>query len=274
MAMNTLSEKDNALHALLHELGPVAIAFSGGVDSSLLLHVAHEVLADKVLALIADLPSVPRRSLAEASDFCRSHSIRQLVIAVDALNVKGFSENPPDRCYHCKRELYKALTAAARKNGFKTILDGSNIDDDKDYRPGEKAIRELAIRSPLREVGLTKEDIRALSRERGLETWNKPAGACLASRFAYGEPITRARLAMVERAEDFLFDLGFPQSRVRIHGARPIARIEVPANDLQRLIEHREAVFQALHCYGFVYVTLDLEGYRMGSMNSLLTCGQ
>ena len=271
MALETLSKKNDALQALLHDLGMAAIAFSGGVDSAFLLHVAHEVLGENTLALTADLPSVPRRILNDAIGFCRRYAIRQIVVGIDALQISGFYKNPPDRCYHCKRALYKSLTATARENGFKAILDGSNLDDNNDYRPGEKAIRELGIRSPLREAGLTKEDIRSLSRERGLETWNNPASACLASRFAYGEHITKARLTMVERAEDFLYDLGFPQARVRIHGPRPIARIEVPVNELQRLVERREAVFQALHCYGFVYVTLDLEGYRMGSMNSMLS---
>lgn len=268
MSQRPIAEKEEALRALLRDGGPLAVAFSGGTDSALLLHVAREVLGPEgVIALTADFPVVPRRDLAESRAFCLRHGIRQEVIELDALSLPAFTQNRADRCYHCKRTLGRVLLDAAEDLGFDRLAEGSNLDDDADYRPGKRALAELGILSPLREAGLTKAEIRAWSKARELPTWDKPSKACLASRFPVGEPVTRARLAMVERAEDLLLDLGFPQARVRIHGEKPLARIEVPVADLQRATEHRVAIQQALHSYGFVYVALDLEGYRMGSMN-------
>lgn len=246
------------------------MAFSSGVDSTFLLCVAHEELGERVVAATARSRTFPRRELDEAVAFCRAEGIRHEIIESEELDIPRFAENPPDRCYHCKRELFGKLLAFAHENGLAAVLEGSNIDDDGDYRPGRRAIRELGILSPLHEVGFTKAEIRALSREMGLPTWNKPSFACLASRFPYGERITAAGLARVERAERWLRDagLGLTQLRVRSHG--DMARIEVSPGDIPRLAARAEEIAAALKSFGFAYVALDLQGYRTGSLNEVL----
>jgi uncharacterized protein len=258
------------LRERLRVIRSAAVAFSSGVDSTFLLRVAHEELGDRVVAVTARSHSFPKRELDEAAAFCRAEGVRHEVIDSEELDIPGFAENPPDRCYHCKRELFSRLLAFARENGLAAVLEGSNIDDDGDYRPGRRAIRELGIVSPLHEVGLTKAEIRALSREMGLPTSDKPSFACLASRFPYGERITAATLARVEKAEQWLLDAGFGlrQLRVRSHG--DMARIEVPPDDIPRLAARAAEIAAAFKDIGFAYVTLDLLGYRTGSMNETL----
>ena len=268
--MDLLYEKYAQLKELLAGYGSVAVAFSGGVDSSFLLTVAHSMLGENVIAVTAVPAFVPSRELKEAQTFCRERSIRQLVIPSEELNVDSVRHNPPDRCYQCKKEISTRILTAAAEEGVINVAEGSNADDTGDYRPGFRAIRELGVQSPLLETGLTKAEIRALSKEMGLPTWNNPSSACLASRFAYGETITDEKLLTVDWAEQFLMDLGFRQVRVRVH--RNLARIEVLPEDFSRLTnaELREHISAKLRECGFSYVTMDLAGYRTGSMNEVL----
>ena len=258
------------LRERLRCIGSAVVAFSSGVDSTFLLRVAHEELGERVVAATICSHTFPKRELAEAATFCRAEGVRHAVIDSNELDIPGFAENPPDRCYHCKRELFSKLLAFAHENGLAAVLEGSNLDDDGDYRPGRRAIRELGIVSPLHEAGLTKAEIRALSREMGLPTSDKPSFACLASRFPYGERITAAALERVERAEQWLFGagLGLRQLRVRSHG--DLARIEVPPDAISRLAAHAAEIDAAFKELGFAYVALDLRGYRTGSMNEVL----
>ena len=262
------------LKELLREMDGAVVAFSSGVDSTFLLRVAHEVLGERVIAATIRSHTVPKRELDEAVTFCRAEGVRHEVIDSEELDIPGFAENPPDRCYHCKRELFSRLLAFAHANGLAAVLEGSNIDDDGDYRPGRRAIKELGIRSPLHEAGLSKAEIRALSREMGLPTSDKPSFACLASRFPYGERITAGALERVERAEQWLLDagLGLKQLRVRSHG--DLARIEVPSDAIPRLAARAAEIAAALKELGFSYVALDLRGYRTGSMNETLKEGK
>ena len=255
------------LRAALREIGSAVVAFSSGVDSTFLLRVTHEELGERVVAATIRSHTFPKRELDEAAAFCRAEGVRHKIIDSEELDIPGFAENPPDRCYHCKRELFSRLLAFARENGLAAVLEGSNLDDDGDYRPGRRAIRELGIVSPLHEAGLTKSEIRALSREMRLPTSNKPSFACLASRFPYGERITAAALERVEKAEQWLLDagLGLTQLRVRSHG-----NLEVPSDAIPRLAVHAAEIAAAFKDFGFAYVTLDLRGYRTGSMNETL----
>ena len=268
--MDDLHEKKQVLEAYLRDLGSVAIAFSSGVDSTFLLKVAHEVLGNNAIAVTARSCSFPVRELNESRDFCQSEGIEQIVVETDELSIEGFRQNPPNRCYLCKRQLFTRFRDIARERGFACVAEGSNLDDNGDYRPGLVAVAELGIKSPLREAQMTKKDIRALSREMDLPTWEKQSFACLASRFVYGETITEEKLSMVERAEQQLLDLGFRQVRVRIHGT--IARIEILPEEFPKILQPSIAdrlnrSFQEL---GFTYVTLDLGGYQTGSMNKPL----
>lgn len=263
-------EKLERLKHYFRELGSVAVAFSGGVDSSFLLKVAFEELGETCIAVTIRSDSFPERERREAEDFCRQEGIRQILIGVDEMKIEGFCENPPNRCYLCKRELFQRIRRTAEKEGIEFIAEGSNLDDMGDYRPGLQAVAELGIKSPLRACGLTKQDIRALSKEMDLPTWKKPSFACLASRFVYGETITREKLKMVEKAEQMLLDHGFRQVRVRIHDR--MARIEILPEEFGKLMKEdtRKEVYQRLKAIGFSYVTLDLCGYRTGSMNEVL----
>ncbi len=261
-------EKLAALKDYIRGLGSVAVAFSSGVDSTFLLKVCHDVLGERAVAVTATSAAFPSRESKEADEFCRQNGIRQIVFESDELSVPGYSQNPANRCYLCKKALFSEMKDLAKKNGLNYVLEGSNMDDNGDYRPGLIAIKELEILSPLRHAGLYKSEIRALSKEMGLPTWRKQSYACLASRFVYGETITREKLSMVEKAEELLIGMDFFQLRVRIHGN--IARIEVMPEEFGKLIAAREEIVRKFKEFGFAYVTMDLQGYRTGSMNETL----
>ena len=269
--METSAQKQNELREMLQNLGSAAVAFSGGVDSTYLLYTAKQVLGDKLLAVTARSLSFPERELEEAKAFCAQHGIEHLIVDSEELDIEGFSHNPVNRCYLCKSELFTKIKTVAESRGIEHILEGSNADDTGDFRPGLRAVSEQGILSPLRQAGLCKEDIRLLSRELELPTWNKQSFACLSSRFPYGEDITPEKLSMVDRAEQFLIDSGFHQVRVRIH--KDLARIETDEAGFAMLADEklRRAVFDRFKEIGFVYVSLDLRGYRTGSMNETLS---
>lgn len=265
-----LKEKLLKLEEYIRTLGSLAIGFSGGVDSSFLLAVAHEVLGDRVIAVTGADASVPEREVNEAKAFCADRGIRHIICKMNPMEMEGYRNNSPDRCYFCKHGIFSEVKKIADENGISYMAEGSNIDDIGDYRPGLRAAAELSVKSPLREAGLNKSDVRLISKAMGLPTWSKPAYACLASRFVYGEEITEEKLRMIDRAEQFLIEHGFLEERVRLHGR--IARIEVPPSDIPRLAsdEIRDMVYEEFRAIGFQFITLDLKGYRMGSMNATL----
>lgn len=265
-----IDKKLQTLRADLLSLGSLAVGFSGGVDSSFLLAVAHEVLGDNVIAVTGVDASVPERERNDARTFCEERGIRHIFVTVNPLKEEGYRMNSPDRCYFCKHGIFTEVKQIADENGIACLAEGSNADDVGDFRPGMRAAAELNVRSPLKDAGLTKAEIRLLSKEMGLPSWNKPAYACLASRFAYGEEITEENLQKIDRAEQFLIEHGFFEERVRLHGN--IARIEVPPEDIPRLADEplRTAIYEEFREIGFTFITLDLKGYRLGSMNATL----
>jgi uncharacterized protein len=264
-----LRSKRDRLVGLLRETDGCVIGFSGGVDSSFLYAVAVEVLGDRALAVTATSETYPRRELDEARALAAEIGGRHRVIVSEELDIPGFAENPKNRCYHCKSELFSKLRAIAREEGFSHVMDGSNVDDRGDYRPGRQAIRELGVRSPLEESGLSKNDIRELSREMNLPTWDKPAFACLSSRFPYGDRITREKLTRVGRAEEALRDLGLRVVRVRHHG--DVARLELGPEEFTLAMNGlRGEIVRRVKEAGYTYVALDLQGYRTGAMNEVL----
>ena len=258
------------LKEIIADYGSLAVGFSGGVDSSFLIAVAHEILGDRLIAVTGVDASIPEREVKEAKAFCEERGIRQITCTVDPFKDESFRNNAPDRCYFCKRGIFSEIKRIAGENGIEYVAEGSNMDDLGDYRPGLKAVDELGVKSPLREAGMYKADIRRISNAMGLPTWSKPAYACLASRFVYGEEITEEKLHMIDRAEQFLIEHGFLEERVRMHGN--VARIEVPPADIPRLAsdEIRTAVYDEFRKLGFMFVALDMKGYRTGSMNATL----
>lgn len=267
-----LKEKLTFLKKIIQGYDSAIIAFSGGVDSSFLTKVAYDVLEKKALAVTVISPTIPAREIQGAKKVAKEIGIPLEFIYINELTSEDFRNNTPQRCFYCKQEIFGKIKEFARNKGFNYVLDGSNFDDIKDYRPGLRALTQLGIQSPLKEAQLTKKEIRTLSKTLGLSTWNKPSYACLASRFPYNQTITKEKLAMVEQAEDFLQTLGFKQFRVRHHGN--LARIEVEKNSLKMALEKADLIVQKLKEIGFTYISLDLEGYRTGSMNLDLKLGE
>ncbi len=270
--MNSTDKKYDALKKLLKEYGKVAVAFSGGVDSTFLLKACTDTLSKtNVLACVGISPSLARHQLAQAREMAKLIGVELVELPLNELNDPNYQANKADRCFHCKSHQFQTIQDYAKGRGFEHTLCGANFDDKDDYRPGNIAVKALGIETPLMDAELTKPDIRTLSRELGLPTAEVPASPCLASRVAYGETITEEKLSQVERAEDALRALGFVEFRVRHHGA--VARIEVPAADIKRIVSEttRQQIVESLKGLGFQYISLDLQGFRSGSLNETLT---
>ncbi|MCP4601314.1 MAG: ATP-dependent sacrificial sulfur transferase LarE [Proteobacteria bacterium] len=267
----TIETKYKALLKSLGAMQGAAVAFSGGVDSTFLIAAAKEALGDRVLAVIGQSPTYPQREYQAAMQLATQLGVRYSVVKTDEISNPEFNANPPHRCFVCKTTLFNAIRIVADKEDLEYVLEGSNADDAGDYRPGIAAGKELGVRAPLMEARLTKNEIRALSREMGLPTWDKPSMACLSSRIPYGEKIDEPKLSRIERAEEAIRNMGIVQLRVRDYG--PLARIEVDAEDISRLAEPeiREQLVKAVKQVGYQYVCLDLEGYRTGAMNEVLS---
>jgi len=266
----SIDSREAALDRALRELPSVIVAYSGGVDSAFLAYAAHRALGARALAVTADSPSYPERHRAIALRVAREFGFAHVVIRTSEMSRPEYRANPANRCYYCKQELYTHLSALARERGVPVIVDGSNADDRGDYRPGRQAAREFGVRSPLDEADLTKDDIRELSRRAGLPTWDQPASACLSSRIPYFSEVTDEKLRMIERAENVLRDLGFRICRVRHHDA--LARIELSRDEIARALEPEmaDAIDRGLRTIGYEHVTIDLRGYRLGSLNEAL----
>jgi uncharacterized protein len=267
MDENIARSKKEILVNLIKDSSPLLVAFSGGVDSSFLLALGHEILGDRLTAVTARSIIHPSREQEEAAEFTRLRGIKHIIFESDEITRPEFLSNSPDRCYHCKRSLAQRLIEIARKLDIVYIAHAANFDDLSDYRPGMKAAQEMGIISPLVDSRLKKDEIRLLSKEMGLKTWDKPSMACLASRIPYGESISPEKLRMVEDGEEFLAECGFKQHRVRYHGS--VARIEVEQMELRRIIENelRQKILKRFREIGFTHISVDLEGYVSGSMN-------
>jgi uncharacterized protein len=273
-SVDGLATKTERLARRLRNLDSVIVAYSGGVDSAYLAYMAHAVLGSRACAITADSPSYPRRHRAIAVDIAARYGFHHEIIRTDEMARPEYAANPPDRCFHCKHELYSQLTAIAGARGFQAVVDGSNADDRGDYRPGRQAAKQFGVLSPLDEADLSKSEIRELSRRAGVPIWDEPASACLSSRIPYHEIVTVEKLRSIEDAETALRGLGFRQCRVRHHG--DVARVELAPSEMARALdpEVREALVRELKAAGFRYIALDLQGYRTGSLNEGLPLRQ